>query len=96
MLLIVSFACFKKFYPFFSFPNFFFFFFFFHFELQRAVLVKTLDCFWRDHLINMNRLSSAVTYMHLLIWISLNFLYTTAYINFLSGEYKEFWAQESS
>ena len=95
MLLIVSFACFKKFYPFFSFPNFFFF-FFFHFELQRAVLVKTLDCFWRDHLINMNRLSSAVTYMHLLIWISLNFLYTTAYINFLSGEYKEFWAQESS
>lgn len=63
MLLIVSFACFKKFYPFFSFPNFFF-----HFELQRAVLVKTLDCFWRDHLINMNRLSSAVTYMRLLIW----------------------------
>ncbi|GMP46811.1 hypothetical protein CsSME_00014833 [Camellia sinensis var. sinensis] len=25
----------------------------------RAVLVKTLDCFWRDHLVNMNRLSSA-------------------------------------
>ncbi|KAF9609777.1 hypothetical protein IFM89_018225 [Coptis chinensis] len=29
-------------------------------EIERAVLVKTLDCFWRDHLINMNRLSSAV------------------------------------
>lgn len=29
-------------------------------EVERAVLVKTLDCFWRDHLINMNRLSSAV------------------------------------
>ncbi|KAA3457166.1 protein translocase subunit SECA2, chloroplastic isoform X1 [Gossypium australe] len=27
--------------------------------IQRAVLVKTLDCFWRDHLVNMNRLSSA-------------------------------------
>ncbi|KAI3905769.1 hypothetical protein MKW92_000328, partial [Papaver armeniacum] len=29
-------------------------------EIEKAVLVKTLDCFWRDHLINMNRLSSAV------------------------------------
>ncbi|XP_034200816.1 protein translocase subunit SECA2, chloroplastic isoform X4 [Prunus dulcis] len=29
-------------------------------EVERAVLVKTLDCFWRDHLVNMNRLSSAV------------------------------------
>ncbi|KAB2037408.1 hypothetical protein ES319_D03G073000v1 [Gossypium barbadense] len=29
-------------------------------RIQRAVLVKTLDCFWRDHLVNMNRLSSAV------------------------------------
>ncbi|XP_010537370.1 PREDICTED: protein translocase subunit SECA2, chloroplastic [Tarenaya hassleriana] len=29
-------------------------------EIERAVLLKTLDCFWRDHLINMNRLSSAV------------------------------------
>ncbi|KAH7567937.1 hypothetical protein JRO89_XS07G0193600 [Xanthoceras sorbifolium] len=29
-------------------------------EIKRAVLVKTLDCFWRDHLVNMNRLSSAV------------------------------------
>lgn len=29
-------------------------------EIERAVLIKTLDCFWRDHLINMNRLSSAV------------------------------------
>ncbi|KAG6674214.1 protein translocase subunit SECA2, chloroplastic isoform X2 [Carya illinoinensis] len=29
-------------------------------EIERAILVKTLDCFWRDHLINMNRLSSAV------------------------------------
>lgn len=29
-------------------------------EIERAVLVKTLDWFWRDHLINMNRLSSAV------------------------------------
>ncbi|KAF5955009.1 hypothetical protein HYC85_007865 [Camellia sinensis] len=28
--------------------------------LLRAVLVKTLDCFWRDHLVNMYRLSSAV------------------------------------
>ncbi|OMO50370.1 Protein translocase subunit SecA [Corchorus capsularis] len=28
-------------------------------EIERAVLVKTLDCFWRDHLVNMNRLSSA-------------------------------------
>ncbi|XP_057974090.1 protein translocase subunit SECA2, chloroplastic isoform X1 [Malania oleifera] len=29
-------------------------------EIEREVLVKTLDCFWRDHLVNMNRLSSAV------------------------------------
>ncbi|PKA56238.1 Protein translocase subunit SECA2, chloroplastic [Apostasia shenzhenica] len=29
-------------------------------EIEREVMVKTLDCFWRDHLINMNRLSSAV------------------------------------
>lgn len=29
-------------------------------EIEREVLLKTLDCFWRDHLINMNRLSSAV------------------------------------
>ncbi|OAY58360.2 hypothetical protein MANES_02G167701v8 [Manihot esculenta] len=29
-------------------------------EIEKAVLLKTLDCFWRDHLINMNRLSSAV------------------------------------
>ncbi|KAK3026889.1 hypothetical protein RJ639_041358 [Escallonia herrerae] len=29
-------------------------------EIERAFLVKTLDCFWRDHLVNMNRLSSAV------------------------------------
>ncbi|KAM7257777.1 hypothetical protein ACFE04_013518 [Oxalis oulophora] len=29
-------------------------------EIERAVLVKTLDCFWRDHLVNMNRLSSSV------------------------------------
>ncbi|KAI3873057.1 hypothetical protein MKW92_026432, partial [Papaver armeniacum] len=29
-------------------------------EIEKAVLVKALDCFWRDHLINMNRLSSAV------------------------------------
>uniref|UniRef100_A0A7C9EPK1 Protein translocase subunit SecA n=2 Tax=Opuntia streptacantha TaxID=393608 RepID=A0A7C9EPK1_OPUST len=29
-------------------------------EIERAVLIKTLDSFWRDHLINMNRLSSAV------------------------------------
>ncbi|PIA47613.1 hypothetical protein AQUCO_01400326v1 [Aquilegia coerulea] len=29
-------------------------------EIERAVLVETLDHFWRDHLINMNRLSSAV------------------------------------
>ncbi|XP_015885772.3 protein translocase subunit SECA2, chloroplastic isoform X1 [Ziziphus jujuba] len=29
-------------------------------EVEKAVLVKTLDCFWRDHLVNMNRLSSAV------------------------------------
>ncbi|CAL1412527.1 unnamed protein product [Linum trigynum] len=29
-------------------------------EIERAVLLKTVDCFWRDHLINMNRLSSAV------------------------------------
>ncbi|CAA2958244.1 translocase subunit SECA2, chloroplastic isoform X1 [Olea europaea subsp. europaea] len=29
-------------------------------EIERTVLVKTLDCFWRDHLVNMNRLSSAV------------------------------------
>ncbi|KAJ4700744.1 Protein translocase subunit SecA [Melia azedarach] len=27
---------------------------------ERTVLVKTLDCLWRDHLINMNQLSSAV------------------------------------
>nr|XP_043614828.1 protein translocase subunit SECA2, chloroplastic [Erigeron canadensis] len=29
-------------------------------EVERAVLVKSLDCFWRDHLVNMNRLNSAV------------------------------------
>lgn len=29
-------------------------------EIERAVLVKTLDSFWRDHLVNMNRLNSAV------------------------------------
>ncbi|CAK7346910.1 unnamed protein product [Dovyalis caffra] len=29
-------------------------------EIERAVLLKTLDYFWRDHLVNMNRLSSAV------------------------------------
>ncbi|GAV71933.1 zf-C3HC4 domain-containing protein/WD40 domain-containing protein/SecA_PP_bind domain-containing protein/SecA_SW domain-containing protein/SecA_DEAD domain-containing protein, partial [Cephalotus follicularis] len=29
-------------------------------DIERAVLVKTLDCFWRDHLVNMNRLSSSV------------------------------------
>ncbi|KAK1360578.1 hypothetical protein POM88_045052 [Heracleum sosnowskyi] len=31
-------------------------------ELQasRTILVKTLDSYWRDHLVNMNRLSSAV------------------------------------
>ncbi|PWA49020.1 preprotein translocase SecA family protein [Artemisia annua] len=28
-------------------------------EIERAVLVKSLDCFWRDHLVNMNRLNSA-------------------------------------
>lgn len=29
-------------------------------NIERAVLIQTLDCFWRDHLVNMNRLSSAV------------------------------------
>ncbi|XP_031495817.1 protein translocase subunit SECA2, chloroplastic isoform X1 [Nymphaea colorata] len=29
-------------------------------EVERAIFVKTLDCFWRDHLVNMNRLSSSV------------------------------------
>ncbi|ESW09463.1 hypothetical protein PHAVU_009G129400 [Phaseolus vulgaris] len=29
-------------------------------EIERAVLLQTLDCFWRDHLVNMNKLSSAV------------------------------------
>lgn len=29
-------------------------------EIEREVIVKTLDCFWRDHLVNMNRLSYAV------------------------------------
>ncbi|KAG9145197.1 hypothetical protein Leryth_008987 [Lithospermum erythrorhizon] len=29
-------------------------------EIEKEVLVKTLDCFWRDHLVNMNRLSSSV------------------------------------
>lgn len=29
-------------------------------EIERTVLLKTLDYFWRDHLVNMNRLSSAV------------------------------------
>eukprot|EP01018_Ginkgo_biloba_P024872 Gb_25957 [translate_table: standard] len=29
-------------------------------EVERAIAVKALDCFWRDHLVNMNRLSSAV------------------------------------
>lgn len=35
--------------------------------IQRAVLVKTLDCFWRDHLVNMNRLSSAVFNLNILL-----------------------------
>lgn len=30
-------------------------------ESQREVIVKTLDSFWKDHLVNMNRLSSAVS-----------------------------------
>lgn len=42
--------------------------------MQRAVLVKTLDCFWRDHLVNMNRLSSAVYFLSLLIWHSSAFI----------------------
>ncbi|KAJ3671636.1 hypothetical protein LUZ60_007715 [Juncus effusus] len=29
-------------------------------EIEREAIVKTLDRFWRDHLVNMNRLSSAV------------------------------------
>ncbi|XP_066330458.1 uncharacterized protein [Miscanthus floridulus] len=29
-------------------------------ELQREVLLKTLDTLWKDHLVNMNKLSSAV------------------------------------
>ncbi|CAA0812439.1 Protein translocase subunit SECA2- chloroplastic [Striga hermonthica] len=29
-------------------------------EIERAVILQTIDCFWRDHLVNMNRLSSAV------------------------------------
>ncbi|KAI3785340.1 hypothetical protein L1987_44456 [Smallanthus sonchifolius] len=29
-------------------------------EIERTVLVKSLDSFWRDHLVNMNRLNSAV------------------------------------
>ncbi|KAG9457145.1 hypothetical protein H6P81_001653 [Aristolochia fimbriata] len=29
-------------------------------EIERGVFVKTFDYFWKDHLINMNRLSSAV------------------------------------
>ncbi|XP_063935338.1 protein translocase subunit SECA2, chloroplastic isoform X3 [Daucus carota subsp. sativus] len=29
-------------------------------EIERTILVKTLDSYWRDHLVNMNRLSSAV------------------------------------
>ncbi|XP_042049198.1 protein translocase subunit SECA2, chloroplastic-like isoform X1 [Salvia splendens] len=29
-------------------------------EIERAVLVKTLDSFWKDHLVNMNKLNSAV------------------------------------
>uniref|UniRef100_A0A2K2BF60 SecA Wing/Scaffold domain-containing protein n=1 Tax=Populus trichocarpa TaxID=3694 RepID=A0A2K2BF60_POPTR len=32
----------------------------FFFLCQRTVLLKTLDYFWRDHLVNMNRLGSAV------------------------------------
>ncbi|XP_052880763.1 protein translocase subunit SECA2, chloroplastic isoform X3 [Gossypium arboreum] len=36
-------------------------------EIERAVLVKTLDCFWRDHLVNMNRLSSAVFNLKMLL-----------------------------
>ncbi|CAL2235054.1 unnamed protein product [Prunus armeniaca] len=39
-------------------------------EVERAVLVKTLDCFWRDHLVNMNRLSSAVLCNLLLVLLS--------------------------
>lgn len=43
-------------------------------KIQKAVLVKTLDCFWRDHLINMNRLSSAVLNKSFsLTWIGLAF-----------------------
>ncbi|KAK9066841.1 hypothetical protein SSX86_014164 [Deinandra increscens subsp. villosa] len=29
-------------------------------EIERTVLLKSLDSFWRDHLVNMNRLNSAV------------------------------------
>ncbi|GER40310.1 protein translocase subunit SecA [Striga asiatica] len=29
-------------------------------EIERAVILQTIDCFWRDHLVNMNRLSLAV------------------------------------
>jgi preprotein translocase subunit SecA len=28
--------------------------------LKREVLLKTLDTLWKDHLVNMNKLSSAV------------------------------------
>ncbi|KAH9320805.1 hypothetical protein KI387_015444, partial [Taxus chinensis] len=28
-------------------------------EIERAVALKALDSFWRDHLVNMNRLSTA-------------------------------------
>lgn len=38
---------------------------------QRAVLLKTLDCFWRDHLVNMNKLSSAVSTVILICFIFL-------------------------
>lgn len=43
--------------------SFYYFHYIIHSWIQRAVLVKSLDCFWRDHLVNMNRLNSAVWYI---------------------------------
>lgn len=59
---------------------------------QRAVLLKTLDCFWRDHLVNMNKLSSAVTTEILLYLFSLKLSDTHVKTSMSTGECQKFCA----
>lgn len=51
---------------------------------QRAVLLKTLDCYWRDHLVNMNKLSSAVSTVILICRLLLFFLFSNYLILMLN------------